>query len=77
MPTDNEPGFITIAPREIYETLKRLENKVDMLSLKDAIIADHETRLRKLETRFVGVAVSAVAVVLGGLVTIILKGVAH
>ncbi len=73
MTTPNEDnGFISISRKELYDTLRRVEDKVTRLSLKvDDLTAqeklrDHESRIRILESRFVGVTVAAVTVTLGG-----------
>lgn len=67
----DEPGYIRISPKEMYETLRRVEAKVDLLSTQEARLNDHESRLRALESRFVGVAVAVTTVMLTGVSAIL------
>lgn len=62
----NDGGFIRIGNREIWDAVQLLRSEVQRLGDNSKQLADHETRLRTLEGRFVGVAVAAVTVVLTG-----------
>lgn len=70
---NGDGGFITIQPREIFDALRRVEAKVDMLAAKEATITDHEARIRVLESRFAGVAVGAVTLVFASIGAIVWK----
>ena len=66
-------GFVTIRAPEVYQAVMKLREDVQRLLDRQSKLDDHETRLRILESRFVGVAVAAVTVVLTGVGAVIWK----
>lgn len=66
-------GFVTIRAPEVYAAVMKLREDVQRLLDRGAKLDDHETRIRALESRFVGIAVAAVAVILTGLGAVVWK----
>lgn len=70
---NGDGGFVTIRAPEVYQAVMKLREDVQRLLDRGAKLDDHETRIRTLESRFVGVAVAAVTVVLTGVGAVIWK----
>lgn len=73
MSAGDDNGAIRITVREVYDAVRRMEDKItELLSQKDKV-TDHETRIRTLEGKFVGVTVAAVSILLTGIGGVVWK----
>ena len=73
MEHEGNGASIRITARDIYDKVIELGRRMDLAAGMAAQVADHETRLRKLETKFVGIAASAVGLVITALAVIVWK----
>lgn len=72
-----DDGSIRITPRDVYETVRRVETNVELLVWSAAVAektqADHEARLRAVEHRVWAIPSAAVLLAIASLVVAILS----